>query len=454
MVFFLTGQVALGLGAYFGELSGWLLSGRGSLNYMLARLRSVLGSPLGRNIFYLYLAQGANYLFPLLLLPYLSRILKPEGFGVFAAGQAFGVALIYLLEYGFSLVATREVARHRDDAYTLGAIFGGVFGVRLVLFFPALILAFVAYLVLPVFRGYPEVLLSAVFYFWSASLSPGWFYRGLEKMRDAALLDLVARFLAFWWILLLVKGPEHSYLPLVLNGLATLASSLFGSAMLYFKLPSLTFSWDNTWRFLLLGVRLLPFATVQAAYTTANPIILGLFVSPRELGVFSGAERLVRPLSGLLEPLSRAFFPRLVHVALLSEKEAHRFFLKVLFAMGTFSFGTVLLLELTAPYLVHLFLGPAYAESIPLLRIMAPALFIGSISHALGALWGLAWGMEGLLNRVSLFTVFLQLVLTTFLGATHGVLGAAWGVVLVSLLECAALIIGLLKRGKFPLGGY
>lgn len=79
---------------------------------MLVRLRSVLSSPLGRNIFYLYLAQGTNYLFPLLLLPYLSRTLKPEEFGVFAAGQAFGVALLFLLEYGFSLSGTREVAKH------------------------------------------------------------------------------------------------------------------------------------------------------------------------------------------------------------------------------------------------------------------------------------------------------------------------------------------------------
>lgn len=419
---------------------------------MLVRLRSVLSSPLGRNIFYLYLAQGTNYLFPLLLLPYLSRTLKPEGFGVFAAGQAFGVALLFLLEYGFSLSGTREVAKHRGNPHGLAEVLIGVIGARFLLLFPALVLTLGAYLFVPMFHRHPLVVFSALFYAWAAALSPTWFYRGLERMREVALLEFFARLMAFVGVLVLVRGSEHPHLPLFLNGLASFIASLLGTIPLLVQFKPVSLSLSRARHFLLLGARLLPFQAVQAIYISVNPIVLSLFVPASEVGVFSGAERLVRPLWGLLEPFSRAFFPRLVYVVAQSEEDARGFFLKVLLTMGGSGFITTVLLEFMAPFLVNLFLGSSYGGSVTILRIMAPVLFFSALSHALGVQWGLALGMEKLLNGVSVLAAMLQLLLAFLLSAQHGAVGVAWGVVVVSALELSALALALLRCGKFPVG--
>lgn len=67
-------------------------------------------SSLLKNIVFLLLAQGSNYVVPLITLPVLVSRLKPEGFGVIAFAQALAVYIQLLADYGFSTSATRHIA--------------------------------------------------------------------------------------------------------------------------------------------------------------------------------------------------------------------------------------------------------------------------------------------------------------------------------------------------------
>ncbi|HAN9807391.1 TPA: oligosaccharide flippase family protein, partial [Escherichia coli] len=54
-----------------------------------------------KNIIYLLSVQGGNYIFPLVTLPYLVRILEPTGYGIY--GYSFAVVQYFILfiDYGF-----------------------------------------------------------------------------------------------------------------------------------------------------------------------------------------------------------------------------------------------------------------------------------------------------------------------------------------------------------------
>jgi len=55
---------------------------------LAARVSQVLKGRTAQNLLALYGVQFANYLLPLLTLPYLARVLGPSGFGVLAVGQS------------------------------------------------------------------------------------------------------------------------------------------------------------------------------------------------------------------------------------------------------------------------------------------------------------------------------------------------------------------------------
>src|SRR5436190_22390445 len=70
----------------------------------------------------LYGVQVARKVLPLVIVPYLARILEPSGWGVMAFTQSLAEFVVLVIEFGFNLSATREIARNRHSTAACGEI--------------------------------------------------------------------------------------------------------------------------------------------------------------------------------------------------------------------------------------------------------------------------------------------------------------------------------------------
>jgi PST family polysaccharide transporter len=417
-----------------------------------AKLREwSLDGGLARNVASLYGVQFANYLLPLVTIPYLARVLGVATWGLVAFAQAFGSYASTGIEYGFHLSATREVAKNRESTNDLANLVAGVMGAKLLLAAGAALLARLLESWIPLFRAHPVFLWAAVFWAVGQSFSMLWYYQGFERMRLVAVLDVVGKAAATAGIFILIHHPADGWKVLVLQGGGSLLSAVVATALVYreipFRLPTLGRVSDT----LRMGWSMFLFRGSMSLYSAGNAFILGLFASPAAVGFYAGAEKLARALMGMLAPIHQSLYPRISHLVQNNRPAADRLARSSMFLMS--STGVVLSLAafLTAPWAVPLILGKGFMASIPVLQLMAALPLLDALGTMFGVLWMVPLGMDRQFNRVILAGGVLNLVLAMVLAPRFAQLGMAAAVVATEVFVVLTLYATLHRKRLTPL---
>lgn len=387
-------------------------------------------------------------LLPLVAVPFLSRKLEPEGWGLVIFAQSFAGWMSLLLEYGFNLSATREIARHRDKPDELTRIISGITGAILLLAALSAGAALVALFAVPLFRQYPEYLALAWLIGITQAARPLWYFQGVERLYRPAWLNVAARAMATAGIFLWVRGVHDGWKPLVLQIIAGALVAVISLFWMYREVAFTRPSLGRAVEALRMGWSMFLFRGAVSLYTTANAFILGLFVPPAMVAFYGGAERLNKAVMAGLDPISQALYPRITHLVATDEKRAARFARIGLLAIGGLGLALGLAVMAFAPLAVRILLGPRYTESIPVLRVLALLMPLTAISNVIGVQWMLPLGMDRAFNKVIISAGVLNVVLAVFLARRGGPMGMATSVVVAEAFVAIAMWWSLRSSGR------
>lgn len=419
------------------------LGGSVSITGQLSRL---LRGRTAQNLLALYGVQFANYLLPLVMLPYLARVLGPDGFGMLAIGQSLAQYLSLVVEYGYSLSGTREVAQHRNDPNRLARILSGVLGARLFLSLIVVLIAFSLGMWVPVLREHPLLLWSGVFWAIALGFSPIWYFQGRERLRLVAILEVLAKALGVIFIFLVVREPADAYKVLLVQGwFAALASAIAWRwawqevGFLWPDFSMITTSVHAGWRIF--------FATAFISfYTSANSFILGLFVPPQQVGFFAGADKLIRAFLSLLQPLIRVYLPKFSHLVEHDPLAARSLFKRNTLLLLFLGVGGTIAVWVSAPFAVKLFLGHAYEPSVQIMYVLGLIILPVSLASVWGTQWMIANKLDRELTKVYIAAGLINLILALVLIPRMGSMGLAAGVVVAEVLGASAMWLVLIRR--------
>lgn len=384
-----------------------------------------LGSGLVRTVAALYLVQAANHMIPLFTIPLLAARLTPRGWGEMAMAQSLGLYFGIAIEFGFNLSGARLVSRRREDPEALGAQVALILASQAALVAASLVAALAACAVLPAF-GLPGWL-ALVAVFWTLPQAAGlqWLFQGLDRLPEYALLNFAARLAGLGGIALWVRDPHDAGLALVLQAGPGLI--LIGGAgwLRMRRLPLAVPAWRQVRAMLAESLPLGLYRILAVSQIAAVPFLLGVFAGPVPLGLFSGAERIVRATISLLDPLFLAIYPRLARGGTRGEGgETGRLGLTALAAMGGGGAALALLLHAAAPLLVSRLLGPGFAGALPVFEVLTLLVPLTGSALALGPLWTAAIGRDQDLAGVYAIATLAGLAVQVML--RPDALGTAW----------------------------
>lgn len=403
-----------------------------------------------KNVFSLGIVQVANYVFPFITVPIVSRIIGPDKLGVINFASAFMAYFTILINFGFDLSATRAIAAQRDNTAERTRIFNEVVSAKLLLFALSVVLFIASLFLFPQLRSEKQVAIYSFLLCFSWVITPNWLYQGMQELSRIAAFNLITKVLFTVVILLVVRHKEdYIWQPLAIS-IAQIIVGVFSFiyAIRRYRIHLGLSTFDQVVK-LLWSERIIFFSMVVVnLYTTTNIVLLGFFQQPEEVGYYTAGWKLITIIQSLIAiPLSQALFP-FIGTAFAKSRESGLKIVNQLFPVVTFlTGGASLILFLLGPLTIQVIYGNKFAPSIDVFRILAFVPMIISWSNLLGIQTMINLKMDKEFFRITAAGAVLSVLLNLVLVTRFGFMGTAWCWLLTEIFIAACMYLVLSRKG-------
>lgn len=380
------------------------------------------------NFFSLSFLQVAIYIFPLITVPYLARVLGVEKFGDIAFAAAIIMFLYTFTDWGFNYTATRDIAKNRNNINKISEIFSAVLWARVVLMIVSLIILLFLILFIPKFKEIGFLL------FMTFSLIPGhimypeWLFQGLERMKYITILSLLSRVLFTILIFVFIKQKSDYYLQPLFTGLGFFLSGIISMYLILYK-----------WQIKLLKPNFNEiYLTIKAStdvfinnlapnlYSNFSTVLLGFWGGSVSTGNLNAGKKLSDIATQMMTVLSRAFYPYLAR-----KINKHNMYAKFNIILAALISITLFLL---APFLINILFTKEFHGAITILRITSFSIIFASLVNIYGTNYLIIEMHQKILRNITITVSVIGFLISIPLVYYFDFIGAALSVTLTRAL--------------------
>jgi PST family polysaccharide transporter len=414
---------------------------------------SALIGLLKKNIFKDFLSvsfiQGLNYLVPLLLMPYVVRRLGPEYFGLASFSQSFVLYFTLIINYGFDLSATREVAKATGNMQRQGQIFNEILQVKIFLFVISSILFLIILAVTPKLKEHALLHIVSYLINIGAVLFPMWFFQGINRLKIATIFNFSAKVFMALLVVLFVHNT-NDYINY--NGTLSFAQIMLGiSSFIYvYKKYAIQLRWIGWLKMRVIlkqGLSLFLSMIVINFYSASNVFILGLLSTNAAAGYLSAASKIIAVVfNTILIPLSYILYPKIGFLLKQDYNNGLVLFKKNVWISLILGVLMSLVLYTFSNLVVVIWLGNNFSPVVKLLKFLSPIPLFISLTNA--------FGIQGLLNlnndkiflKITTIGSIICIVSNLILVKPYHEYGAAFSWIVAELFITVASFVLLKKQ--------
>jgi O-antigen/teichoic acid export membrane protein len=325
----------------------------------------------------------SQYVIPLIVFPYISRVLGVEKIGLVNYADSIVNYFILFSTMGLSLIGIRETAKKRENPFELNKVFSELLFLHIIVTFAMLCLYIGFIYFFDKFTEYKDLyLIGASKLIFNVFLIE-WFFRGIENHKFITIRSVLIKVIYVLLVFLCVKNMKDYG---VYFGLTCGVTVVNGMVNWWYSKRYVSIIYTN----LNFKRHYKPFATIgfymilTSMYTSFNVIYLGHVSTNISVGNYTTSLKLYTIILGLFSAMNTVLVPRLS--SLIAKDDQINFDLvinKSVSFISMFSFPIIMCSIVLAPNIITVLAGSGYEGVVICFRIIMPLIFIVGIAQIL-----------------------------------------------------------------------
>lgn len=353
-----------------------------------------------KNYIYQFIYQLINIVFPLLTLPYISKVLGAENLGIYTYSFSIITYLVLVSDLGIRNYGSRKIAYCRENEYELKKFFWELFLQKFYISILIFLLSFIYFF----YTNKNKIFLIQIFYIIISFLDISWLYQGLEDFKKIMLRNLILKLFLLVLIFLCIKEKDdllkYTKLMIIVN--------LLGNLILWAKLPifNIKLKIKKLKLFSHLKNSFIMFFPQVAItmYTTLDRIMLGSMCDKKYVTYYDISNKIIIVSMVLITTAGSVFLPKISNLYSNNRYEEIRELIKkslniFILIMFPLIFGILSV----ADGFIKLLFDKTYMEVAFLMKVMSITIIFWTLNNITGSHILIPMGRE---NKIT-FSVFL-----------------------------------------------
>lgn len=292
---------------------------------------------LRKESIYLYTIQVSNFAIPLLTLPYLTKVLGLAGLGKLGIMQTIFFFMGFLIDFGFTYSAAREISLAKGCEKKISKIYTNVQLLRFLFFLLISIILVVAIYNLNINKEDKFIYSISILSSLSFVFIPNWLFNGLSKNSILAIFTLIFKILTLIPIFLIVQNSNEYLLVFIIQNSSLLilgfAVSIYIliSEKIKFSIIYIDFCYIKI--ILKESFNVFSGSVLSVVYTTFVPILIKISLGDKWVGIYVLVEKILSVLKQMFMPIIQVFYAKIC--VLYNEKKINEinFIIKRIFVL-------------------------------------------------------------------------------------------------------------------------
>lgn len=387
-----------------------------------------------KNFIYNSLYTALNIMFPIITLPYISRILEADYLG--KVNYAINIITWFLTfaSMGIQRYGVREISRVKFNKIKMSKVFNELFFINFIMTVVCMCVYLVVINNVRYFVDNKILFLVIGIQLVLNIFNVDWFYQGIEEFGYITARSFIIKIISLFSIFIIVKEKTDYILYVLILTLAMAGNYLFNSIHLK-KYISINF-YNLKIKKHIKALLFIAFAQLSVSvYALLDTTILGYICSETTVGYYTNSQKIIKAVASLCAALGTVLFPKFVELFYENDiLKIESIVVKVVNLILWMCFPICVMIIILSKDIVLVMFGSDFAKSIVTIRILAPFILITTLGNIFGMQLLITLGEEKNLLKSVLIGTIVSVGANLFLIPRYQHNGAAFVSVFVELI--------------------